>query len=399
MSMSIPGAWAAGTDEIKVGVIGCGGRGTGAAMNAINAAEGVTIVAMADAFKDRLDASRKILGERIGAKMKVTDATCFSGLDAYKQVLAMSDVNYVILATPPGFRPAHIKAAVAAGKHIFAEKPVAVDGAGVRANLESFEEINKKGLGLVAGTLDRHHTGYLESIKRIRDGQIGEIASVSGWYNTTGLWKKDREPAWSDLEFQMRNWLYYTWLSGDHIVEQAVHNIDALNWIMGANPVRAIGLGGRQVRTGAEYGHIYDHFAIDYEYPGGKHVTMMCRQQDGTDKKVANEVVGTKGRAFILPQFYITGANPWKLEGELNDAYVVEHTDLINSIRAGKPLNELKQISESTLVGILGREAAYTGAAVTWEQALDTPSQFPTKLEWGPMTVAPVPMPGQNSNE
>jgi myo-inositol 2-dehydrogenase / D-chiro-inositol 1-dehydrogenase len=400
MTISIPGAWAAGTDQIKVGVIGCGGRGTGAAMNAINAAEGVTIVAMADAFKDRLDSSRKILSTRLSAdKMKVTDDTAFVGLDAYKKVLANPDVNYVILAAPPGFRPEHIKASVAAGKHIFAEKPVAVDGAGVRSCLESFEEINKKGLGLVAGTLYRHHTGYLETIKRVQDGQIGEIASVWGWYNTTGLWKKDREPEWSDLEFQMRNWLYYTWLSGDHIVEQAVHNIDALNWIMGANPVSAIGTGGRQVRTAPEYGHIYDHFAIDYEYPGGRHVTMMCRQQDGTDKKVANEVVGTKGRAFILPQFFITGQNAWKLEGELNDAYVTEHTDLINSLRNGKPLNELKQIAESTLVGILGREAAYNGGVMTWEQALATPSQYPAKLEWGPMKVAPVPMPGQTTNE
>jgi myo-inositol 2-dehydrogenase / D-chiro-inositol 1-dehydrogenase len=395
---SIPGAWAAGTDEIKVGVIGCGGRGTGAAMNAINAAEGVTIVAMADAFQDRLDSSRKILTERLGDKMQVTDETAFFGLDAYKKVLE-TDVNYIVMAAPPGFRPEHVKAAVAAGKHIFAEKPVAVDGAGVKSCLASHDEISRKGLGLVAGTLYRHHTGYLESIKRIHDGQIGEIASAWGWYNTTGLWKHDRLPEWSDLENQMRNWIYYTWLSGDHIVEQAVHNIDALNWIMGANPVRAVGTGGRQVRTGAEYGHIYDHFAIDYEYPNGKHVTLMCRQQDGCDKKIANEVVGTTGRAFILPQFYITGQNAWKLEGEPNDAYVAEHTNLINSIRNGKPLNELKQVAESTLVGILGREAAYTGGIVTWEQALDTPSQFPAKLEWGPMPVAPVPMPGQSSND
>jgi myo-inositol 2-dehydrogenase/D-chiro-inositol 1-dehydrogenase len=398
MSITIPGAWAAGSDEIRVGVIGCGGRGTGAALNVVNAAEGVTIVAMADAFKDRLDQSRTILTERAGDKMKVTDDTAFVGLDAYKKVIE-ADVNYIVMAAPPGFRPEHIKAAVAAGKHIFAEKPVAVDGAGVKSCLESHAEISRKGLGLVGGTLYRHHTGYLESIKRVHDGQIGEVTGAWGWYNTTGLWKKDREPEWSDLEYQMRNWLYYTWLSGDHIVEQAVHNIDALNWIMGANPVRAVGTGGRQVRTAPEYGHIYDHFAIDYEYPGNKHVTLMCRQQDGTDKKIANEVVGTTGRAFILPQFFITGANPWKLDGEINDAYVVEHTDLINSIRAGKPLNEMKQLAESTLTGILGREAAYTGGAVTWEQALDTPSQFPAKLEWGPMPVPAVPMPGQSSNE
>lgn len=394
---AIPGAWAQGSDEIRVGVIGCGGRGTGAAQNVVNAAPGVRIVALADAFQDRLDRSRKILTERLKDKVSVTDETCFVGLDAYKELLK-TDVNYVILASPPAFRPEHIRAAVEAGKHIFAEKPVAVDGAGVRSCLESHEAITKKGLGLVAGTLYRHHTGYLESIKRIREGQIGDVVSAWGWYNTTGLWRHERQPDWTDLEYQLRNWLYYTWLSGDHIVEQAVHNIDALNWVMNTNPVRAVATGGRQTRTGEEYGHIYDHFAVDYEYPNGIHVHMMCRQQDGCDKKVANEIVGTKGRAFILPQFYITGENPWKLEGEINDAYVAEHTHLIESIRAGKPLNELKQVAESTLVGILGREAAYTGQAMTWEQALNTPSLFPARLEWGPMPTPPVPMPGSATN-
>jgi predicted dehydrogenase len=193
----------------------------------------------------------------------------------------------------------------------------------------------------------------------------------------------------------MRNWLYYTWLSGDHIVEQAVHNIDALNWIMRANPVRAVATGGRQVRTAPEYGHIYDHFAVDYEYPNGVHVSMFTRQQDNTDKKVANEVIGTTGRAFILPKFYLTGEKPWTLEGEINDAYVVEHTHLIESLRAGKPLNELKQIAESSLTGILGREAAYRGGAMTWEQALATPSLFPANLDWSqPLPMPPVPMPG-----
>jgi len=387
------GAHVDGSDEIRVGLIGCGGRGTGAARNVVDAAPGVRIVAMADAFKDRLDESRTILTSRLADKMAVTDDTCFVGLDAYKKLLE-TNVNYVILATPPSFRPGHIKAAVAAGKYIFAEKPVAVDGAGVRSCLESFDEINKKGLGLVTGTLYRHHTGYLESIKRVHEGAIGDVLTAYGWYNTTMLWRKDRQPEWTDLEYQMRNWLYYTWLSGDHLVEQAVHNLDALNWIMGANPVAAVSTGGRQTRTAPEWGHIYDHFAVDYEYPNGKHVQMFTRQQDGCEKKVANEVVGTKGRAFILPRFSITGAQPWTLEAPINDAYVVEHTDFITSIRAGKPLNELKQIAESSLVGVLGREAAYTGKRLTWEEALATPSLFPEKLEWGPMPMPPVPMPG-----
>jgi myo-inositol 2-dehydrogenase/D-chiro-inositol 1-dehydrogenase len=382
-----------GSDEIRVGLIGCGGRGTGAAHNVVDAAPGVRIVAMADAFKDRLDESRTILTERLGDRMSVTDDRCFVGLDAYQKLL-QTDVNYVILATPPAFRAGHIKAAVAAGKHIFAEKPVAVDGAGVRSVLESAEVMKQKGLGLVAGTLYRHHTGYLESIKRVHDGAIGDVVMAHGWYNTTGLWRKEREPEWSELEFQMRNWLYFTWLSGDHLVEQAVHNLDALNWIMRANPVSAVATGGRQTRVGPEWGHIYDHFAIDYEYPNGQRVSMFTRQQDGCDKKVANEVVGTKGRAFILPRFFITGEQPWTLEGEINDGYVTEHTHLIESLRAGKPLNELRQIAESSLVGILGREAAYTGRKVTWEQALATPSLFPATLEWGPMPTPPIAMPG-----
>jgi predicted dehydrogenase len=390
---ALPGAWAQGSDEIRVGLVGCGGRGTGAARNVVDAAPGVRIVAMADAFKDRLDESRTILAERLGDKFTVTDDKTFVGLDACDRLL-QTDVNYVIMAAPPAFRPAHIKSAVAAGKHIFAEKPVAVDGAGVRSCLESFDQMKKKGLGLVAGTLYRHHTGYLESIKRVHDGQIGDVVGLMGWYNTSGLWRKERQPEWSELEYQMRNWLYYTWLSGDHLVEQAVHNVDALNWIMRANPVRAVATGGRQVRTAPEWGHIYDHFAVDYEYPNGIHVSMFTRQQDNTDKKVANEVVGTKGRAFILPKFYLTGENPWTLEGEINDAYVTEHTHLIESIRGGTPLNELKQIAESTLAGILGREAAYSGGVVTWEQALAMPSLMPKGLDWGPMPTPPVPMPG-----
>ena len=220
-----------GSDEIRIGVIGCGSRGSGAVLNAVNAAPGVRVVALGDAFKDRLDESRALLTGKIADKMSVTDDKCFVGLDAYQRVLE-TDANYIIMATPPAFRPGHIKAAVAAGKYIFAEKPVAVDGAGVRSCYESAEAIAKKGLGLVTGTLYRHHTGYLESIARVHGGDIGEVTGAVGWYNTSGLWRKDRQPEWSELEYQMRNWIYYTWLAGDHIVEQAVHNIDALQWIM-----------------------------------------------------------------------------------------------------------------------------------------------------------------------
>jgi myo-inositol 2-dehydrogenase / D-chiro-inositol 1-dehydrogenase len=399
----LPGAYAAGSDEIRVGLIGCGSRGTGAAMQAFQSSPGVRIVAMADAFQDRLDLSRKLLTDKVGAGMAVTDDHCFVGLDAYEKLLASAtDVNYVILATPPGFRATHIKAAVAAGKNVFAEKPVAVDAFGVRTCLETYEEVKKKGLALVAGTQYRHFTPYLESIKRVHDGQIGKLIAGRCYYNTAGLWSKERQPSWSDLEFQMRNWLYYTWLSGDHIVEQFIHNLDTMVWAFGANPTRATGSGGRQVRTEPIYGHIYDHFAIDYEFADGAHCAAMCRQQDQTDKKIANEFVGTEGTAFVLPQYYITGKQPWRLDTsvttDLANAYVQEHADLIASIRAGKPLNELKQVAETSLACIMGRMAAYTGKTVTWDEALASKeSLMPTQLTWGPMPMPPVAMPGQTA--
>lgn len=394
----LTGAYAAGSDEIRVGLVGCGGRGTGAAGNVLAAAKGVRIVALADAFKDRLDACRERLAAQHPDTATVSPDRCFVGLDAYKQLL-QTDVNYVILASPPGFRPIHIKAAIEAGKHTFAEKPVAVDAAGVRSCLEMAGEVTKRGIALGAGTQYRHFDPYIQSMKRIHGGEIGTLTGARGFYNTGELWKRDRQEGWSDLENQMRNWLYYTWLSGDHLVEQAIHNVDALNWAFNGHPIKAIGTGGRQVRTAPEFGHIYDHFTIVYEYPDDAFATMMCRQQNGTDKKVANEFTGTKGTAYVLPDYYIKGANPWKYDvAEPNDMYVQEHTDLIASIRAGKPANELKEVAESSLTAIMGRMSAYTGKTITWEQALNAPeSLMPAKLEWGPMPTPPVPMPGLNT--
>jgi myo-inositol 2-dehydrogenase/D-chiro-inositol 1-dehydrogenase len=400
---TLPGAYAAGTDEIRVGLIGCGSRGTGAAMNCLTSSEGVKVIALADAFQDRLDTSRKILKERGGAKVDIKDDHTFVGLDAYQKLLK-TDVNYVILATPPGFRSIHIRAAVDAGKFVFGEKPVCVDSAGARACFESHDLIAKKGLGMVAGTQYRHFTPYIEAIKRVQDGTIGKLVAGNCYYNTGLLWNKERQPEWSDLEFQMRNWLYYTWLSGDHLVEQAIHNVDTLVWAFNAHPVRAVAMGGRQTRTEPIWGHIYDHFTIDYEFPDGAHCMMMCRQQDACDKKIANEFVGTEGTAFVLPQYFIQGKRPWKLEEsvstDLGNAYVQEHGDFIASIRAGKPLNELKQVTESSLTAVLGREAAYTGKSITWDEILNAKqSLMPAKLEWGPMPMPPVPMPGQTTLE
>ncbi len=391
---TLAGAHAAGSDEIKVGVIGCGGRGTGAIGNVLESAPGVKIVAMGDAFKDRLDESLTGLRKKYGEKIAVTPEHSFVGFDAYQKVIA-SDVNYIILATPPAFRPQHLKAAVAAGKNIFTEKPVAVDGAGIRVCLGLSEEAKAKGLAIAAGTQRRHQTGYLETMKQIQDGAIGQIVAARAYWNQGGLWNKPREANWSDMEWQLRNWLYFTWLSGDHIVEQHVHNLDVVNWAMGSHPVRAYGMGGRQARTGAEYGHIYDHFAIDYEYENGMHMMSFCRQIQNTDQSVSEALVGTKGTCQVN-KYTISGEKNWRFTAKDNNPYVNEHTDLIASIRAGKPINELKTVAESTMTAIMGRMSAYTGKVVTWDQALNSRELLvPTKLEWGPLAVAPVAIPGQ----
>jgi predicted dehydrogenase len=395
-ALRVPAVHAAGSDEIKIGLIGCGGRGTGAVSDALKGAPGVRLVAMGDAFADRIEQTRKGLAE-FGDKVAVPSDRAFVGLDSFEKVIA-TDANYIILATPPGFRPGHLKAAVAAGKNVFTEKPVAVDGPGIRTVLEVHEEAKRKGLAIGAGTQRRHQKGYLETIQRIRDGAIGDVVSARAYWNQGGLWKKDRQPAWTDLEWQMRNWLYFTWLSGDHIVEQHVHNLDAVNWVIGSHPLRAVGMGGRQTRTDPSYGHIYDHFSIDYEYPNGVHMMSMCRQIDGCEKRVAEDIVGTKGRVESSSERWaITGPKAWGRKEAENEVspYVQEHTDLIASIRAGKTGSELKDVAESTMTAIMGRMSAYSGRAITWEEALGSEeSLVPTQLAFGPMPVPPVARPG-----
>jgi myo-inositol 2-dehydrogenase / D-chiro-inositol 1-dehydrogenase len=387
------GAHAAGTDAITIGLIGCGGRGTGAVTDAFNGAPGVKLVAMADAFPDRLESSLAQLTKEHADKIDIGDRR-FTGFDAYKNVIA-SDANYIILATPPGFRPIHLEAAIAANKHVFTEKPVAVDGPGIRKCFELSETAKAKGLGIAAGTQRRHQTGYLETLRRIQDGAIGKIVAARCAWNQGFLWKKDREPQWTDVEWQLRNWLYFTWLSGDHIVEQHVHNLDVVNWALGAHPLAARGMGGRQVRTGPEWGHIFDHFSVDYEYPDDVHVHSQCRQISGCEGSVSEALVGERGRCQV-DKYTIAGQRAWKFDGKDNAPYVQEHTDFIASLRAGKPLNELKNVAESTLTAIMGRMATYTGQAVTWEQALNsTDSLMPPKLALGPMEVPQVAMPGR----
>ena len=385
-----------GSDAIRIGLVGCGGRGAGAVDDAISSSQGVTLVAMGDLFPDRLKEARTRLKDKFGAAIDVPDDRAFAGFDAYKRVVA-SDVNYVILATPPGFRPAHLAAAVAAGRHVFTEKPVGVDGPGIRTVLEVYEQAKAKGLGIAAGTQRRHQTGYVETMKRIHDGGIGRIVSARCYWNQGFLWKKDREPSWTDAEWQIRNWLYFTWLSGDHIVEQHVHNIDVVNWAMQAHPVRALALGGRQVRTGTDFGHIYDHFAVDYEYADGTPLMSMCRQIGGCDNSVSESLAGEKG-ACQVDKYTITGAKAWKYGEKDNRPYVQEHADFIASIRKGSPYNELKTVAESTLTAIMGRMSAYTGKAVTWEQALNSrETLMPANLTFGPLPTPPVPTPGQTS--
>jgi myo-inositol 2-dehydrogenase/D-chiro-inositol 1-dehydrogenase len=394
----VPAVHPAGSNLIRVGLIGCGGRGTGAAEDVVVAAPNVKLVSMGDAFKDRLDKSLEQLTKDIADKMDVPEDRRFVGFDAYEKVLG-SGIDYVILATPPGFRPLHLKAAVDAGKHIFAEKPVAVDGPGIRTCLEVYEQAKAKGLGIAAGTMYRHSLAHQETVKRLQGGAIGDIVAGRAYYNTGALWVHPRQPGWTEMEYQMRNWYYFVWLSGDHIVEQHVHNLDKANWVLQGHPLSCLSLGGRQVRTGPDYGHIYDHFATDYEYENGVRLMSMCRQMENCDNNISDAFVGTQGACQIIPyrKFVITGANPWKFDGEENKPYIQEHTALIESIRAGKPINELKNATDSTLTAIMGRMSAYTGKRVTWEEALNSEENLlPERFDWDTrVPVPPVAMPGQ----
>jgi len=406
---------AAPDDPIRVGVIGCGGRGTGAALNVLRAAtkvvypdkgyhtedavggpveaKNVTIVALADLFPDRLASCRSNL-KKVG--INLADDHCFTGFEAYKQLLALPDVNYIIHATPPHFRPRHVKAAIEAGKHVFLEKPAAVDGPGVQILFEAGELAQQKGLGIVAGTQRRHQGNYVETIKRIQEGAIGELMTGLAYWNGGEIWVVERQPGWSDMEWQCRNWNYFTWLGGDCIVEQHLHSIDVINWVMNAHPVKATSLGGRQVRVDPIYGNVYDHFATEFEYEDGRRMFSQCRQINNCTNNVSELVVGTQGNANCAGQIYPKGGSEWRYSKKYLNPYEQEHLDLINSIREGKPLNEAKAIAESTLTAIMGRVSAYTGQTVTWDQVLNSKEDLsPAKYEFGSLPFAPVAMPGK----
>jgi myo-inositol 2-dehydrogenase/D-chiro-inositol 1-dehydrogenase len=392
-------AHAAGSDRIKVGLVGCGGRGRGAAGNITDAdPKGVVIHAIGDLFPDHIEETKKLWAGKSKDQFDYADRI-FTGWDAYKGVLA-TDINYVILATPPGFRPMMIKAAIEAGKHVFAEKPVAVDAPGCRAIMESAKLAESKGLGIVAGTQRRHQPKYVETIQRIADGAIGKIMSGQVYWIGNTLWNKPRQPGWSDMEAQLRNWMYYVWLSGDLIVEQHVHNIDIANWVMGGPPKYAISLGGAQARVGPEFGSTYDHFATDFEYSDGRHVMSLARQQDGCYNRTAEFFQGTNGEAKVSEGVIepIKGERfkfPAKEDVKVNP-YEKEHADFLASIRAGKPLNEAQRIAESVLTAVMGRMSAYTGQIVRWTDAYKSDhSLMPAKLEFGPLPFAPMPIPGK----
>jgi myo-inositol 2-dehydrogenase / D-chiro-inositol 1-dehydrogenase len=391
----VPGrafAYAAGSDVIRVGLIGCGGRGTGAARDCVKAGPGIEIVAMGDLYAERIERSRNELTQHIGDRFKVTRERSFVGFDSYQKVID-SGVDLVILAEPPGFRPTSLEAAIRAGKHVFMEKPVAVDPVGVRSVIASSDLARNKGLAIVAGTQRRHDPKYVETIQRLHDGAIGEIVGGQVYWNQGGLWKVDRTAQMSDMEWQTRNWLYFAWTSGDHIVEQHIHNIDVANWVLQAHPVSANGVGGRQVRTDPAYGHIFDHFALELEYPNGARILSMCRQQDGTASYVGERFAGTRGTSNAADS--IRGEQNWRYRAEAVNPYEQEHVNLINSIRAGKPLNEGRQVAESTLSAIMAREAAYTGQVVTWEEILASDLELtPKTLAFGELPVAPVAQPG-----
>ena len=388
-------------DVIKIGLVGCGGRGTGACRQALQADSGTRLVAMADMFSDRLDGSleRLLAIPAVSERISVPAGKRFVGFDAFDQLLA-SGVDVVLLATPPHFRPVHIEKAINAGVHVFAEKPVAVDGPGIRSVLASCKLAKKKKLSVVSGLCLRHSYGFQELVHRLHDGAIGDLLSLQANDYRGSIWYKERQPGWTDMHYQMRNWYYYSWLSGDFNVEQHVHFLDVCSWAKGAYPIKAVGMGGRHVRTEKKYGNIFDHHSIVYEYADGAKLYSNTRQMKGCKSNMSTEVQGSAGRArFSERRNGVTinakGKDLWVYRGEDNDIYQTEHDELFASIRSGKPINNGEYMAKSTLLAIMGRMATYTGQEITWEMALNSKEVLgPEKYEWGPAPAVRIAMPG-----
>jgi len=369
---SVPAFHVAGREVIKIGLVGCGGRGTGAAQDAMRTAGSTELVALADAFENRLQGCLEECTKELGAKVQVPKENRFVGFDAYKGVMA-SDADVVILTTPPGFRPLHFEAAIAANKHVFMEKPVATDPAGVRRVLATNEIAKSKGLAVQVGLQRHHENRYRETIARLKDGAIGDINFARAYWNGDGVWNVPRRPEFTEMEYQMRNWYYFNWLCGDHIVEQHIHNIDVINWLFDDYPVKAQGQGGRQVRTGREYGEIYDHHFVEFTYADNAVMLSQCRHITGCWNSVSEFAHGSLGWANISAgRIYDKDGNEvWRARGGPS-GYQQEHDHLFAELRAGRVPNEGDYGAKSTMTAILGRMATYTGREITWDQAFNS---------------------------
>jgi predicted dehydrogenase len=412
-SLTVPLVHAAGSSTIKVGLVGCGGRGTGAAGQALTADSGVKLVAMADAFGDRLQESLSELTgtAAIGSRVDVPKDRQYTGFDGFKQVI--DQVDLVLLTTPPHFRPLHLAYAVEKGIHAFVEKPMAVDGPGLRKYIQACKDSKAKNLSLVNGFCWRYYGPRRETMKQVFDGKIGDIIAIETTYNSHGVWepRKTRTECSSDMEYQMRNWYYYSWLSGDHIVEQAVHGIDTMGWATGDKPpVKCWGVGGRQSRTDPKYGNIWDHFSVVYEYPNNVRGYHHCRHWVKTDSQVKDYILGSKGVADIFgnsiarEKSVYQGADAdsrWRYRSskKKEDMYQNEHDEMFAALRAGKPINNGEAAANSTLLALMGRTAAYTGQVVTPELILTSKEDLsPPRYEFGPLAMPQIPVPGSTKD-
>lgn len=387
--------------KLKAGLVGCGNRGTGAALNFLAAGNDLELVALADVFEDKVyDCKNKLSKQRI----EIPEKNCFWGFDSYKSLLEV-DLDVVILATPPHFRPAYFDACVQAKKNVFMEKPVCVDPVGARQIMATSKKAESMGLTVITGTQRRHQRDYLETYKQVASGAIGEIVSAKAWWLQSHVWFRTREEGWSDMEYMLRNWNNFCWLCGDHILDTHVHNIDIINWFLGKNPVEAIGFGGRARRL---TGDQYDYFSIDFNYGNGVFSHSMSRQIDDCANTLGEHIVGTEGYTNCKNTVYnLDGTEKWKYEYPKNkdgkstevvavSPYVQEHISLVTAIRTNSPVVEAERTAISTLTAIMGRTAAYTGQLVTWEEMMTSAEKLgPEKYEMGPVTMEfPVPIPG-----
>jgi len=394
---------ATNSDKLKIGLIGCGGRGTGAANQSLNADSNVELYAMGDVFESQLDKSIKALKANHESKVNVPKERQFIGLDAYRKVLDCG-VDVVVLTTPPGFRPTHFKAAIDAGKHVFLEKPMATDAPGLRSVMATALEAKQKKLSVVAGFMFRYDVVLGEFMKQIHDGAIGDIRAIFGSYYTGPVKPmppaENRPPGMGDVEWQLRNWYNFTWICGDGLVEQAVHSIDKMAWVMkDVMPIKAVAVGGRQSPNNE--GNIYDHFEVNYEFPGDVRGFLVHRQISNCFGGVRDQIMGTKGLGVIggrRSPGEITGEKNWRYAGPPTpDMYQIEHNELYAGIRSGNPINNGDRMCTSTMMALMGRMAAYTGAEITWEQALNSQERLVLEnLTWDmKLPIAPMAIPGR----